>query len=111
MTQRVRDPHLPPVHVVHFDGHGVYRPDTGLGYLLFENGEHQAQLVNAADLGAKPSDIEALIDQNLWWKDGEAGWSINGWADKQQTSAESEARSNRMRAAANARWHPKPKAV
>ena len=56
LTQRVRDPHRPPVHVVHFDGHGVYRPDTGLGYLLFENDEHDAQLVNAADLGALLND-------------------------------------------------------
>lgn len=56
LTQRVRDPHLPPVHVVHFDGHGIYRPDTGLGYLLFENDEHQAQLVNAADLGTLLND-------------------------------------------------------
>jgi hypothetical protein len=31
LTQRVRDPQLPPVHVVHFDGHGVYVPATGLG--------------------------------------------------------------------------------
>ncbi len=56
LTQRVRDPQAPPVHVVHFDGHGVYRPDTGLGYLLFENDEHQAQLVNAADLGTLLND-------------------------------------------------------
>ncbi len=56
LTTRVRDPQAPPVHVVHFDGHGVYRPDTGLGYLLFENDEHQAQLVNAADLGTLLND-------------------------------------------------------
>ena len=56
LTQRVRDPQLPPVHVVHFDGHGVYVPQTGLGYLLFENDEHEEQLVNADDLGTLLND-------------------------------------------------------
>ena len=67
LTQRVRDPHLPPVHVVHFDGHGVYRPDTGLGYLLFENDEHQAQLVNADDLGTLLNDtgVPLMIARRL----------------------------------------------
>ncbi len=56
LTQRVRDQNLPPVHVVHFDGHGVYVPQTGLGYLLFENDAHEAQLVNADDLGTLLND-------------------------------------------------------
>ena len=56
LTQRVRDQALPPVHVVHFDGHGVYVPQTGLGYLLFENDAHEEQLVNADDLGTLLND-------------------------------------------------------
>jgi len=56
LTRRVRDPKQPPVHVVHFDGHGVYVPQTGLGYLLFENDEHKEHLVNADDLGTLLND-------------------------------------------------------
>ena len=56
LTTRVRDPQLPPVHVVHFDGHGVYVAQTGLGYLLFENDAHEEQLVNADDLGTLLND-------------------------------------------------------
>jgi hypothetical protein len=52
LTQRVRNKELPPVHVVHFDGHGLYWPQTGLGYLIFENAEHKRQQVSADDLGA-----------------------------------------------------------
>jgi tetratricopeptide (TPR) repeat protein len=51
LTKRVRDPKLSQVHVVHFDGHGVYLSRTGLGYLLFENEKHEEQLVSADDLG------------------------------------------------------------
>jgi hypothetical protein len=56
LTNRLRDESAPPVHVVHFDGHGVYESHTGLGYLLFENDEHERNLVNADDLGALLND-------------------------------------------------------
>jgi len=56
LTRRVRDTKQPPIHVVHFDGHGVYVPQTGLGYLLFENDEHKEHLVNADDLGTLLND-------------------------------------------------------
>ena len=51
LTERLTDPDRPPVHVVHFDGHGVYDPAIGLGYLLFEDGEQQRDAVNANRLG------------------------------------------------------------
>ncbi len=51
LTDRLRDRAAPPVHVVHFDGHGVYDADLGLGYLLFEKGNHQRDRVDANRLG------------------------------------------------------------
>ena len=51
LVERLRDRHAPPVHVVHFDGHGVYDEKLGLGYLLFENEEHKKDRVDADRLG------------------------------------------------------------
>lgn len=41
----------PPVHVVHFDGHGVYSSARGLGYLLFEDDKGRPSRVDADTLG------------------------------------------------------------
>jgi hypothetical protein len=51
LTDRLNDRHAPPVHVVHFDGHGVYDENIGLGYLLFEDAEHKEDRVDANRLG------------------------------------------------------------
>ncbi|MBE9508204.1 MAG: CHAT domain-containing protein, partial [Chloroflexi bacterium] len=51
LTARLRDRSAPPVHVVHFDGHGVYDAGLGLGYLLFENERHEKDRVDANRLG------------------------------------------------------------
>ncbi len=51
ISARLYDETAPPVHVVHFDGHGVYDQTQSLGYLLFEDDNHQADLVNAKRLG------------------------------------------------------------
>ena len=51
LTARLRDKQAPPVHVVHFDGHGVYDSVLGLGYLLFENDKHTSDQVDANRLG------------------------------------------------------------
>lgn len=51
LSQRLRDPAAPPVHVVHFDGHGVYDKTLGLGFLLFENDDHKSDAVDANRLG------------------------------------------------------------
>ncbi|MDJ0839775.1 MAG: tetratricopeptide repeat protein [Acidobacteriota bacterium] len=49
-----------PFHVVHFDGHGVYNPNDGLGALVFEHpkdsdkfDERTGQLIDAEKLGAE----------------------------------------------------------
>lgn len=51
LTNRLRDKKAPPVHVVHFDGHGVYDTSLGLGYLLFEDEQHRSDRVDANRLG------------------------------------------------------------
>jgi tetratricopeptide (TPR) repeat protein len=51
LTKRLRDRQAPPVHVVHFDGHGVYDAALGLGYLLFEDDQHKIDRVDANRLG------------------------------------------------------------
>ncbi len=51
LTKRLRDRKAPPVHVVHFDGHGVYDASQGLGYLLFEDEDHDKDMVDADQLG------------------------------------------------------------
>ncbi|MBK8900759.1 MAG: tetratricopeptide repeat protein [Anaerolineaceae bacterium] len=51
LSQRLRDRNAPPVHVVHFDGHGVYDRSLGLGFLLFENDKHESDPVDANRLG------------------------------------------------------------
>lgn len=51
LTRRLRDKKAPPVHVVHFDGHGVYDAKEGLGYLLFEDPRHGSDRVDANRLG------------------------------------------------------------
>ena len=49
LTERLRSE--PPVHVVHFDGHGVYNIELGLGYLLFEGQDGKLDMVDADRLG------------------------------------------------------------
>ncbi|MBA3530818.1 MAG: tetratricopeptide repeat protein [Ardenticatenales bacterium] len=51
LDKRLRSRRAPPIHVVHFDGHGVYQMKEGLGYLLFEDDKHQKDLVDANRLG------------------------------------------------------------
>lgn len=51
LSARLRSRQKPAVHVVHFDGHGVYDALLGQGYLLFENDNHQGDRVDANRLG------------------------------------------------------------
>ncbi|MGB0386397.1 MAG: PEP/pyruvate-binding domain-containing protein [Ardenticatenaceae bacterium] len=53
LSTRLRSREKPAVHVVHFDGHAVYDPLLGLGYLLFENEQHEANPVDAHRLGTR----------------------------------------------------------
>lgn len=50
-----------------------------------------------------PVHARLLVEHNLW-KDEGIGWSINGWDEFQESTVETQARSERARAAANARW-------
>ncbi|RPH59322.1 MAG: CHAT domain-containing protein [Chloroflexi bacterium] len=52
LDERLRDENLPRVHIVHFDGHGVYDQGVGLGFLLFEVETFQMHRVDAEQLGA-----------------------------------------------------------
>lgn len=61
LTKRLRDKHAPAIHVVHFDGHGVYDARLGLGYLLFENDTHHQDLVDANRLGTLLSDCKVPL--------------------------------------------------
>lgn len=51
LDERLRDASQPRVHIVHFDGHGVYDKGIGLGFLLFEDENHQRHQVDAEQLG------------------------------------------------------------
>lgn len=51
LDDRLRDETKPRVHIVHFDGHGVYDKGVGLGFLLFEDENHQKHAVDAEQLG------------------------------------------------------------
>jgi tetratricopeptide (TPR) repeat protein len=51
LDERLRDKSQPRVHIVHFDGHGVYDKGIGLGFLLFEDENHQRHQVDAEQLG------------------------------------------------------------
>ena len=51
LSSRLNNRALPRVHVVHFDGHGVYDETIGLGYLLFEDDAHNSDRVDANRLG------------------------------------------------------------
>jgi hypothetical protein len=51
LDERLRDEAQPRVHIVHFDGHGVYDKGVGLGFLLFEDESHQRHQVDAEQLG------------------------------------------------------------
>lgn len=61
LTKRLRDKNAPAIHVVHFDGHGVYDARLGLGYLLFENDTHHQDLVDANRLGTLLSDCKVPL--------------------------------------------------
>ncbi len=51
LSRRLHDTKLPMVHVVHFDGHGMYDRAAGLGVLLFESENYEKHLVNSERLG------------------------------------------------------------
>lgn len=57
-------------------------------------------------INGRPADARLLVEHRLWMDDG-GGWVINGWADFQESNSETQGRSDRARAAAQARWGDK----
>ncbi|NJL27590.1 MAG: CHAT domain-containing protein [Thermoanaerobaculia bacterium] len=51
LVDRLNDRRLPPVHVVHFDGHGSFDERRDVGSLLFEDSEGKLDAVDAERLG------------------------------------------------------------
>ncbi len=55
-------------------------------------------------LHATKTDAKSLAEVGLW-VETIGGWEINGWADFQQSSEESQLRKKKAKDAAMARWH------
>src|SRR5690349_8084894 len=61
-----------------------------------------------ARINGRPSDAARLVDVRLWIElDG--GWQINGWAERQESTDETQARRERAQKAAAARWSKEKK--
>lgn len=56
-----------------------------------------------ARINGRPADAQRLCDVRLWLA-VEGGWEINGWAERQESTDESQARRERAQKAAAARW-------
>ena len=56
-------------------------------------------------LHATKREADELVKAGLWHTDV-GGWTVNGWADFQQSSAETQERKHKYRELANRRWHP-----
>ena len=50
-----------PYHIVHFDGHGTYFPQIGVGALAFEKDDATTELVTGAQLGEKLVRLEVPL--------------------------------------------------
>ncbi len=55
-------------------------------------------------LNGRPADATRLVESRLWDEVPGVGWQIHGWADMQESTTETQARSDRARRAAQARW-------
>jgi hypothetical protein len=55
-------------------------------------------------INGKTVHARLLVDHVLW-KDEGVGWTINGWTEYQPSNDETQARTERARRAAFARWH------
>ncbi|WP_434687516.1 tetratricopeptide repeat protein [Pseudanabaena minima] len=63
LVERLADKNLPPVDIVHFDGHGVFDANKNIGYLLFEDIGGNSDRVSAAQVGESLSQagISAML--------------------------------------------------
>ena len=53
-------------------------------------------------------DARLLVEAGLWVDEGGVGWTIAGWSDEQESTKETQARSERARQAAFKRWGKEP---
>jgi hypothetical protein len=60
-------------------------------------------------INGKPVHARLLVDMHLW-KDEGIGWSINGWDEFQESTEDTQKRSDKARKAALTRWHPEDQA-
>jgi hypothetical protein len=54
-------------------------------------------------INGRPADAERLVTVGLWI-DVPGGWQIHGWAERQESTDETQARRERAQKAAAARW-------
>lgn len=54
-------------------------------------------------INGRPADAAKLLTVRLW-HEVDGGWEINGWADRQESNDETQARKARAQKAAAARW-------
>ncbi len=54
-------------------------------------------------INGRPADAQKLVTVRLW-REVEGGWEINGWAERQESTDETQARRERAQKAAAARW-------
>ena len=54
-------------------------------------------------INGRPADATRLIEVRLW-HEVDGGWEINGWAERQESNDETQARKERAQKAAAARW-------
>jgi hypothetical protein len=64
-----------------------------------------------ARINGRPVDARLLVQIGLWKDEMGVGWSIPGWAEFQESSEETQARSAKARTAAFARWGKDPQGV
>jgi tetratricopeptide (TPR) repeat protein len=66
LDRRLRDENLPPVDILHFDGHGFFDEETETGYLLFESPNNGSAAVPvAATLNARGPKLRILVEKNV----------------------------------------------
>lgn len=51
LVKRLEDKRLPPIDIVHFDGHGMFDAKVNTGHLLFEDQDGKIDLITAETLG------------------------------------------------------------
>jgi hypothetical protein len=83
--------------------HAIYVYWAALGWTAAQ-GQHGFIPVYALpEFGGSPKDAEELVEVRLW-ELCEGGWQIRNYLDRQPGAEESEARSERAKKAAKARW-------